>query len=422
MSDFVRNSICDGIAFGSITDDRFKIGRMSATLITPLERKTAAANALLSFVLTRSCKKYPDFTALSKKLDSLYGASLYPSVRQIGDHQAVTIAVSGIEDRFALDGASVSSELAELLCSILFDPNVENGLFNEEDIEQERRQLIETIDAEFNEKRLYAIKRCVEEMCSDEAYSIGRCGSRSEVEALTNEQVFAAWKELLRNARVELTMLGSSDPQNAFRRFESYFSDSPRAFSEIPPALKTPAEVKRITEKEDLSQGKLVMGFRSAYFKNDRDCLANSVMSAVLGGTPTSKLFLNVREKESLCYYCVSRVDNNKGIMLIDSGVETENVGRTEESILRQLELLKKGELTDGELEEAKLAIKNSLISSLDSLAAMQGFYIGGILREGQMSPLKAAAAVDDITKDRVIELANAVQLDTVYALVGNRE
>ena len=116
------------------------------------------------------------------------------------------------------------------------------------------------------------------------------------------------------------------------------------------------------------------MGLRTAYFKNDRDCLANSVMSAVLGGTPTSKLFLNVREKESLCYYCVSRVDNNKGIMLIDSGVESENIQRTEESVLRQLELLKKGEITDGELEEAKLAIKNSLMSSLDSLSAMQGF------------------------------------------------
>ena len=152
MSDFVRKNICDGVAFGSITDDRFKIGRLSATLITPLDRKTAAANALLSCVLTRSCKKYPDFTTLSKKLDSLYGAALYPSVRQIGDYQAVSVAASGIEDRFALDGQSVSSELAELLCSILFDPNVENGLFNDEDIEQERRQLIENIDAEFNEK------------------------------------------------------------------------------------------------------------------------------------------------------------------------------------------------------------------------------------------------------------------------------
>ena len=169
MSDFVRKQICDGVAFGSITDDRFKIGRLSATLITPLDRKTAAANALLSCVLTRSCKKYPDFTALSKKLDRLYGASLYSSVRQIGDHQAITVSAAGIEDRFALEEESVSSELAQLLCSILFEPNAENGLFSEEDLEQERRQLIESIDAEFNEKRLYAIKRCVEVMCENEA-------------------------------------------------------------------------------------------------------------------------------------------------------------------------------------------------------------------------------------------------------------
>ena len=422
MSDFVRKNICDGVAFGSITDDRFKIGRLSATLITPLDRKTAAANALLSCVLTRSCKKYPDFTALSKKLDSLYGAALYPSVRQIGDYQAVSVAVSGLEDRYALDGQSVSSELAELLCSILFDPNVENGLFNDEDIEQERRQLIENIDAEFNEKRVYAIKRCVDEMCAGEAYSIGRYGSRDEVVALKNEDVYAAWKSLLANARVELTMLGSSDPEKAYRGFESYFSGSPRVISPAEMTVKIPEQVKRITEKEELSQSKLVMGLRSAYFKNDRDCLANSVMSAVLGGTPTSKLFMNVREKESLCYYCVSRVDNNKGVMLIDSGVETENIDRTEESVLRQLELMKKGEITDGELEEAKLAIKNSLLSSLDSLAAMQGFYIGGVLREGQMSPAEAATAADEVSKERVIELANAVELDTVYALEGNRE
>ena len=419
MSDFVRKQICDGVAFGSITDDRFKIGRLSATLITPLDRKTAAANALLSCVLTRSCKKYPDFTALSKKLDRLYGASLYSSVRQIGDHQAITVSAAGIEDRFALEEESVSSELAQLLCSILFEPNAENGLFSEEDLEQERRQLIESIDAEFNEKRLYAIKRCVEVMCENEAYSIGRCGSRDEVEAVTNDDVYAAWKELLKSARVELTMLGSSDPENAYKGFEKYFADSPRKFTPVQASAGTPSQVKRITEEEELSQSKLVLGLRTAYFKNDRDCLANSVMSAVLGGTPTSKLFLNVREKESLCYYCVSRVDNNKGIMLIDSGVESENIQRTEESVLRQLELLKKGEITDGELEEAKLAIKNSLMSSLDSLSAMQGFYIGGILREGQLTPSSAAKAVDDITKERVTELANQVELDTVYALRG---
>lgn len=421
MSDFIRKNICDGVAFSSITDDRFKIGRLSATLIVPLDKRYAAANALLSCVLTRSCRKYPDFTSLSKKLDSLYGASLYPSVRQIGDYQAITISAAGIDDKYALDGQSVSSELAELLCSIIFDPNVQDGFFSENDIEQERRQIIESIDAEFNDKRLYAIKRCVETMCKDEVYSIGRFGSKEDVESLTNSDVYCAWKDILKNARVELTMLGNTEPENAIKGFEKYFVNAPRTPLTVPFSSKEPEYVKRVSDKEDLSQSKLVMGFRTAHFNGDEDCLANSLMSAVLGGTPTSKLFMNVREKESLCYYCVSRVDNNKGIMLIDSGVESENIEKTEESILKQLDLLKKGCITDGELDEAKLAIKNSLLSSLDSLAAMQGYYIGGILREKQLSPEKAAKAVDSITKERIVELADQIKLDTVYSLRGEK-
>ncbi len=421
MSDFIRRSICDGVAFSNITDDRFKIGRLSATLISPLKKETAAANALLSCVLTRSCKKYPDFTALNKKLDSLYGVSLYPSVRQIGDYQAVTISSSGIDDKYALDDISVSSEMAELLCSILFEPAAENGLFSDEDIEQERRQLLENIDAEYNDKRLYAIRKCVELMCDGEAYSIGRFGRREDVEALKNEDVYSAWKQLLDNARTEFTMLGNSDPENAYQMFSKYFGNTPRKIESIPVVNKVPGKVKRGKIREELSQSKLVLGLRSAYFEEDEDCLANSLMCIVLGGTPTSKLFLNVREKESLCYYCASRMDNNKGIMLIDSGVESENIEKTEESILRQLDLMQKGEVTEEELDGAKLALKNALMSSLDSLAALQGYYIGGILRKGQLSPEKAASVVDKISRERVIELANCLRLDTVFALRGEK-
>jgi len=417
MSDFIRINICDGVAFSSISDDRFKIGRMGAALITPIAKKTAAANALLSCVLTRSCKKYPDFTALSRKLNSLYGASLYPSFRQIGDYQAITISASGIDDKYVPE--SVSSEIAELLCNILFEPNVENRLFCDEDIEQERRQLLEIIDSEYNDKRLYAIKKCTEIMCEGESYAIGRYGSREDVEKLKNEDVYAAWKQLLDSARVELTMLGSSDPEKALSGFRKYFGNSPRTIEKIPVVSKVPESVKRVSESEELSQAKLVMGFRSAYFRRDEDCLANSLMSIVLGGTPTSKLFLNVREKESLCYYCVSRVDNNKGLMYIDSGVETENIEKTEESIMKQLELLQKGDITDDEIDSAKLAVKNSLLSSLDSLAAMQTYYVGGTLKEDQLSPAEAAAAVDKITCERIVELANEVKLDTVFTLKG---
>lgn len=420
MSDFVRNEICEGVAFNSIVDTRFKISRISASLAAPLNKKTAAANALLSCVLTRSCKKFPDFTALSRELDALYGAALYPSVRRFGDFQVITISAAGLDDRYSLDGESVSSQLTELLCSILFEPNLKDGLFNEDDVEQERRQLIENIDAEFNDKRTYAINRCIETMCRNEPFSVGRFGSREDVTALTQESIFNSWKQLLDNSRVELAMLGSADPENAYQGFKKYFADKPRKTGGTTTVVKDIPEIKRITETEEISQSKLVMGFRAAYPENKTQLVANSLMSAILGGTPTSKLFTNVREKQSLCYYCASRVDNSKGIMLVDSGVEIKNIEKTEEAVMEQLRLLKNGCITDDELNSAKLAIKNSYISSLDSLGALQSFYINGILLDKAMSPLEAAAIVDDISKDQITELAKQIKLDTVFSLIGN--
>lgn len=420
MPDFIRNNICEGVSFNSIVDTRFKISRISASLAVPLNKKTAAANALLSCVLTRSCKKYPDFTSLSRKLDSLYGAALYPSVRRFGDFQLITISAAGLDDRYSLNGESVSSGLTDLLCSIIFEPNLTDGHFSEEDVEQERRQLIENIKAEFNDKRTYAINRCTETMCKNEPFAIGRFGTQEDVAALTQESIMNAWKQLLDNSRVELAMLGSAEPENAFQEFKKYFEDKPRKAAGSTTVINNVPEVRHITETEELAQSKLVMGFRAAYPENKTEVVANSLMSAILGGTPTSKLFTNVREKQSLCYYCASRIDNAKGIMLIDSGVETKNIEKTENAVMEQLRLLKNGCITDDELNSAKLAIKNAYISSLDNLGALQNFYINGILCDRAMSPLEAAAITDEISKDQITELAKQIKLDTVFSLIGN--
>ena len=420
MYEFTKKTICDGVSFGNIKDDRFKRGRINATLIVPLDKKTAAANALLSCVLTRSCRKYPDFTSLNRKLDELYGAALYPSVNRFGDFQTVTISVSGLDDRYSLDGKSISSEITELLCSILFEPNITDGHFLEEDFEQEKRQLLENIDAEFNDKRVYAINRCIETMCRDELFSVGRFGSREDVAALTQENIYKAWKNLLDNARVELCMLGSTPYEKAFDGFKKYFDGKPRKITGSTKVVSEVGEVKRIVETEEIVQSKLVMGFRCAYPSTLRERIANSLMSVILGGSPTSKLFQNVREKQSLCYYCASRADNNKGIMLIDSGVETDNIDRAESAVMEQLNAFVHGNVTDEELDSAKKALKNVYISTLDNLSAMYGWYIGGTLSSFLVSPAEEADIVDDITKDEVIELANKIKLDTVFSLIGN--
>ena len=420
MSDLIRKDICEGVAFNSIGEKRNKKSRISATLVAPLNKKTAAANALLSYVLTRSCRKYPDFTALSRKLDELYGAALYPSVRRQGDLQLISFSAAGLDDRYSLNGESVSSELADLLCSIIFDPALTDGKFNTEDLEQERRQLIDAIDADFNDKRIYAINRCIECMCRNEPFSIGRFGSREDVSKLTQDDVYYAWQQLLENSRTELAMLGSADPQNAYDRFKTYFENKPRRMTASTVIIDKPEEVKHITETEEISQSKLVMGFRTACPDTKEKYVTSSLMSAILGGTPTSKLFVNVREKQSLCYYCASSVDNAKGIMLIDSGVETKNIEKTEDAVLEQIRLLKNGCITDEELSAAKLALKNAYISSLDSLAALQSFYINGILCNLPMAPLEAASIVENITKEQVTELAKQIQPDTVFSLIGN--
>ena len=420
MYEFTKKTICDGVSFGNIKDDRFKRGRINATLVMPLDKKTAAANALLSCVLTRSCKKYPDFTSLNRKLDELYGAALYPSVNRFGDFQTVTISVSGLDDRYALDGKSISSEITELLCSILFEPNITDGHFLDEDFEQEKRQLLENIDAEFNDKRVYAINRCIETMCRDELFSIGRFGSREDVSALTQENIYKAWKNLLDNARVELCMLGSTPYEKALGGFKKYFDGKPRKVTGSTKFISEVGEVKRIVETEEIVQSKLVMGFRCACPKTLRERIANSLMSVILGGSPTSKLFQNVREKQSLCYYCASRADNNKGIMLIDSGVETDNIEKAENAIMEQINAFVHGNVTDEEFDSAKKALKNVYISTLDNLGAMYGWYISGILSSFLASPAEEANIVDDIAKDEVIELANKIKLDTVFSLIGN--
>lgn len=420
MDEFMRKEICEGVVFNSIVDHRFKIGRISVTLLVPLSRSTAAANALLSCVLTRSCQQYPDFTSLNRRLNELYGAALYPMVRRIGDFQAITISASGLDDRYALEGEAVFSELAELLCSIIFEPKLTDGHFDEEDVEQERRQLLEDIDAEYNEKRVYAVNRCIEKMCRDELFAIGRYGTREDVVNLTQDSLLAAWKSLLDRSRIEITMLGSTDPEKVYRRFAEILGGKPRRIGGSTKIITEVAEVRHIVETDEITQSKLVMGYRCKYPENKRQIVVASLMSAILGGTPTSKLFANVREKQSLCYYCASRVDTEKALLLIDSGVETGNIQKTEEAVTEQVELLKNGRITDEELVSAKLAVKNAYLSSLDSLASIQAFYIQSILRSEQLSPSEAAEIVEDITKEEVMDIATTLQLDTVFSLVGN--
>lgn len=424
MTAINRQQICNGVHFSCVPDSRFKTGRITAALMLPLRQDTAATNAILPYLLCRSCREYPDFTTLNRKLSELYGASLYADVHKVGEVQMLCLSAVGIDDRYALDNQSVSKELTSLLCSVLFDPALENGVFRAEDIKQEKRQLIERIDAEFNDKRSYAKMRCEELMCQEEAFGVSAYGKREQVEQLTPQDIVEAWQRALRTARIELIMLGNSDPQQAKEVFTQAFSridrEQPAACSTE--VIRSAKEVHEYSESMDVAQAKLVIGFRAGIATPDEDVMAARLMTALYGGTPHSKLFINVREKMSLCYYCSSQYDRNKGIILVGSGVEQQNIEKAQKEILHQMEQVQQGQFDDSELESAKLSVANSFRSVADYLSGLEYWYLCQTLEGAMCSPEQSAENITKVTRQQVIDAANKVTLDTVYTLIGKKE
>lgn len=414
----IRENIADQVFFNRIKDDRFKTIRISATMFVPLAKETAAANALLPMLLARSCKAYPDAMSLNRKLNSLYGAAVSGYCRKMGESLAITLSVSGIDDRYTLEGETLSQQLVELLSKMLFEPKVLNGAFAQEDFSQEKRQLIDSIDSDYNEKRTYATNRCNEVMCANEAYGIARYGTKEAVQKLTPEDIYKAWLDMLKTAKVEIMLLGNNSSSEAKAAFAKGFEKLERVPAKIETQIiKDVKEIKDETELQDVAQCKLVMGFRCGAAEPLNDTMAMRLAVAVLGGTPSSKLFMNVREKYSLCYYCAARYNKNKGIVTVDSGVETENIEKARKEILHQLELLQNGDVSDFEIDSAKRSITNSFITMSDTLGGTEAWYITQMLDKELYAPNQAAQKINAVTKEQIIQAAKTIELDTIYVL-----
>lgn len=425
QSKFSRLEIAPGVSFNTIKDDRFKTGRISVTMFLPLEKETAAVYAVLPFVLTNSCRKYPDFTSLNRHLDELYGASLFADVNKMGEMQALTVAVSFLDDKFTLEGENLSRSLTQLLCDILFDPlQTEAGAFKEKVVEQEKRQLIELIDSEYSDKKAFAKTRCEQVMCQDEKFGISKWGKKEEVAALSPGDISKAWKTALKTAKIEIMALGDLDEKSALAGLKEAFSKTKRenvAKFETQ-VIKKAEKVKEQCEKQDVAQCKLVMGFRTCAAQTDKEVMAVRVAIALFGTTPQSKLFLNVREKLSLCYYCAAKYDKIKGIMLVQSGVEQKNLDKARDEILNQLDEIKNGNFTEAELDDTKRSLANSYRTIGDFLSGLENFYLSQVFDGEFLAPEQFIEAIEKVSKEQVAAAAKLITLDTVYALVGSEE
>lgn len=419
MDNIIKTQICEGVNLTYIPEKKFKTALLSFSMIVPMEEENISKNAIIPNLLAHSCKKYPSLLEINTKLEELYGACVVSQVSKLGDNQVLTLAIQSVSDDYIPDSSENMSEIIKLLGEIIFNPDAQNEAFNPKSFLQEKRQLIEDIESELNDKRVYAGIRCTEIMCKNEKFRINPKGKIEEAKSLNEADVFAEWKNLLETSRIEIMAIGSCNHQLIIDEFKEKFASVNRNEKQILPdeVIKDVETVKEVHEKMDVIQCKLVMGFRTEIAKPDDNLEATKVMSALLGGSPQSKLFLNVREKLSLCYYCSTNYIPSKGILFISSGIQEENIQKVKKEILNQIEDLTLGNFSEKELLETKMYICQEIEKIKDSIISLNTWYSNQYLDKMQYSPDEIIEKINKIEREDVIKAAQKLKLDTVYTL-----
>ena len=417
----IRHEIMPGVYLNYVHAVKFKTGSLSVQLITPLDEKAAAQGALLPAVLRRGTMRCPDMRALSTALDLLYGASVAYTVRKKGENQCLGFVASFIDEAYIPAGEKLLEPMCDLLGELLLDPVTKGGRFVSEYVESEKVNLIDAIRGVINDKRDYADLRLLQEMCADERYGVDKLGTVERVKKITNQTLYPFYRSLLATSHVEMFYCGSAEQARVEGALRRAFASLPREAIVSPvyaAHCAAPEQPRYVTETLNVTQGKLSLGFRVT----SDDAPAMMLANLIFGGYSNSKLFLNVREKLSLCYYASSGYHRSKGIITVSSGIEFKNYQTAFDEILAQLRAVQDGDFEPWELGGARECLISSLQSREDSAGRMEENAIGQAATYQWESAEELIDALRAVTPERIAAAAKTVTLDTVYFLTGEGE
>ncbi len=409
-----------GIYLRCCTDTRFKMNCLTLQLVRPLCRQEASANALMSAVLLRGSEKHPDIRSITLRLDDLYGAAVGSLVRCVGDYQTTGFYCGFTEDRFALGGDGILEPMMDFVGELLLQPRLEHGCFTESYVEGEKRNLLSAIEAKKNDKRSYAASQLMKQMCAKDPVGIPRLGEKEQVMDLTAKGLYHHYESILMDSRIELFYVGSQQPERVAELLLPLFQGMDRNYQPLP--AQTPfcdgGDTRR-AETMDVTQAKLQMGFLGPGTINTPDFVPMQVLNSVFGSGMTSKLFMNIREKRSLCYDIGSAYIGGKGILTVGAGMDCNQAELVEQEVLRELENCRQGDITLQELESAKQALLSSLRSIPDSPSSMENYYATAALSGLKLTIPQYLQQVREVTTEQVAAVAQKLRLHSVYLLKG---
>lgn len=409
----------NGVEVYGIETGKFKSNTINVFFHDRLDRSTVTANALIPAVLRRGCLGFESLRDISMRLEELYGATFDCGIAKKGERQIIQFYLEYLADEYAASDEKVFEDTFHLLFDIITRPVTENGVFREDYLEQEKENLRKLIESRVNDKAQYAIERCMEEMCREEPYGIYEYGAVEDLKSIDPGLLYRQYRDVLRRLPVSVYITGRPDEKKVERIIKLFSGLRREAVREVDIGRldNNVAGVKNISEKMSVNQGKLTLGFRTGIPSNHKDYYSLVVYNGILGGGIHSKLFQNVREKASLAYYAFSRIEKFKGLMVIGCGIEPKNREKTVEIILRQMDDIKKGKISDYEFEATMKTAETGIKALKDSQLQMVDFFLSQAIVGTDDDFDSITARIKGVTKREVTEVASKIKLDTVYFL-----
>ncbi|SCC48763.1 EF-P 5-aminopentanol modification-associated protein YfmF [Bacillus wiedmannii] len=408
-----------GLRVHIIPTDKYKTNTFVFRFKAPLNEETVTERALLPYVLQSATEKLPSVIRLRQYLEELYGSSLAVDVSKKGEDHIISIYVDIANEVYLHDAPPLFEKALSMLSDIVLHPATEGNGFLPSIVESEKRALLQRIEATYDDKMRYANERLIEEMCKVEPYRLSAHGKKEIVSSITNESLYQYYQKVLAEDEMDLYIIGDIS-ENAVDLVSKYFSISARPARERNVLLhKRNNEEKEVVEKQELKQSKLHIGYRTFITYKDEDYFALQLFNGLFGGFSHSKLFVNVREKNSLAYYAASRFESHKGLLFVMSGIEAKNYEKAVEIIKEQMLAMQNGDFSEEEMHQTKSVIQNQILEAIDTPRGFVEMLYHGIISDRTRPVEEWLTGIESVMKEEIVKVAKNIELDTIYFLQG---
>lgn len=389
---------------------KFKTTIISIRFKEALGKENLGYRALLPQVLQAGTDHFTR-KEIKERLEDLYGASLNVKAFKLGLTSVVQFELRIINPTFTDE--PIFKDALDLLHNIIYD----HKGFKKNDFDIEKRVLLEKINSFKNDKTSYAVSRLFEEMFSDDVYQLRTDGTIDTVTSITQNSLYKYYQKMLAENDIDVVLSGHITDDMKAQVSKVFKPRRHQNLQIIDRNIIKDRDIREVEEFDHISQAKLNIGYRLPVLYDDVRRPAAVIYNAILGGSAQSRLFVNVREKHSLCYYIGSQYDPFKGFMFVYSGIDLNRVDLALKVIKEQLEDLTKN-ITDHELNLAKAVLVNQLKEQEDSQTRMMGFlYQKELLGLKDRDIDKAISELLSVTKEEVLEIAKMVKEDTRFIL-----